>query len=138
MKKERGIASVRSAELQPHPNRGIHAQPPEEKQHRIDRRRHAGAVEYPPGGRGKDEGVPARHARPQPGALLMIVDRAMIKDHADREPGGPPQRRSDRDTGAQPTAGDRLGEPAPGWLVAGGPPPAHAPAPPAQTEPLPD
>src|SRR3546814_3910344 len=87
------------------------------RSHRIDRRRHAGAVEYPPGGRRKDEGVPARHARPQPGALLMIVDRAMIKDHADREPGGPQQRRSDSETGAQRTAGERLGEPAPGWLV---------------------
>src|SRR3546814_1486390 len=51
------------SELQPHPHRGIHDQRQEEKQHRIDRRRHAGAVEYPPGGRGKDEGVPARHAR---------------------------------------------------------------------------
>src|SRR3546814_12023400 len=67
----------------------------------------------------------------------MIVDRAMIKDHADREPGGPQQRRSDSETGAQRTAGERLGEPAPGWLVGDEPAADDAADPRAKAERLP-
>src|SRR3989344_6324454 len=63
-----------SAELQPQVNDRVDDHRQEEEQHGVGGRCQPGAVQDPPDRRGEDEGVPASKPRPQPGALLMIVD----------------------------------------------------------------